>query len=196
MTREEWLKRGVRALRPLLRKAGVVMRDRWQVSMSLTSTSRSVGQCWHGSTSQSGQTTNILISPELSDPVEILDTLLHEMIHASLPPETQHGASFRQACAAIGLTKGRPTEASAGPALRKVLVRVARFLGQFPHDPMIIDGFERRKKKGGYWPVFCSPTEPRYRVQISAKALDAHGPPRCPLTEQLMIRAKGRAPRW
>ena len=31
MTREEWLKKAVRTLRPLLRKAGIQMRPRWQV---------------------------------------------------------------------------------------------------------------------------------------------------------------------
>lgn len=50
--------------------------------------------------------------------------------------------------------------------------------------------------KGGYWPVFVSPADERYRVQISAKALEAYGPPRCPITGEDMVPATGRAPRW
>lgn len=196
MTREEWLKRGVRTLRPLLRKAGITMRDRWQVSMSLTSTRHAIGQCWYEGSSQSGQTANILISPELGDPVDVLDTLLHEMVHAALPLGTHHGAPFRRACADIGLTKGKPTEASAGPELRAVLERVSAFLGPFPHDAMVVKGTGKRGTKGGYWPVFCSPEDERYRVQISAKALEAYGPPTCPITGLDMVPAKGRAPRW
>lgn len=37
MTREEWLKKAVRSMRPLLRKAGLTMRAKWQVSVSLAS---------------------------------------------------------------------------------------------------------------------------------------------------------------
>lgn len=48
MTREEWLKKAVRTLRPMLKKAGVKMRPRWQVSMSLTArrSARSPGRRW------------------------------------------------------------------------------------------------------------------------------------------------------
>lgn len=45
MTREEWLKRAVRAMRPLLRKADIKMRAKWQVSVSLASSRSAIGQC-------------------------------------------------------------------------------------------------------------------------------------------------------
>lgn len=195
MTREEWLKRGVRTLRPLLRKAGIKMRARWQVSMSLASTRKAIGQCWYEAASKSGQTANILICPTLGDPVDVLDVLLHEMIHAALPYGTHHGPKFVRACKAIGMTKNKPTSASACPELRAVLERVAAFLGPFPHDAMVVGG-KAKGSKGGYWPVFCSPVDERYRVQISAKALEEFGPPTCPITGDPMVPATGKAPRW
>lgn len=197
ITREEWLKRAVRALRPLLeRKGNVTMRRRWQVSMSLASNKKAVGQCWYEGSSTSGQTANILICPTHQLPVDVLDTLLHEMVHASLPLGTHHGAKFVRVCKAVGLTEGKPTEAHAGPELRELLKRLAAVLGDFPHDPMKVSTAKKQGTKGGYWPVFVSPEDPRYRVQISAKALVAYGPPICPITGAAMVPAEGRAPRW
>lgn len=194
MTREEWLKRAVRTLRPLLRKAGIQMRPRWQVSMSLASSRKAIGQCWYEQASASGKTANIFICPTLADPVDVLSTLMHEMIHAALPFGTHHGPKFKKACDQIGLI-GKPTHAYAGPELRAELARVAAFLGPFPHDAIKITG-GKKGSKGGYWPVFCSPADERYRVQISARALEEYGPPTCPITGEQMVPAKGRAPKW
>lgn len=195
MTREEWLKRAVRTLRPLLRKAGIKMRSRWQVSMSLTGKKSAIGLCCYEVHSQSGQTVNIMICPSLGNPVDVLDTLVHEMIHASLPFGAHHGPKFKRACDCIGLI-GKPTSAHAGPVLRSELERVAKYLGPFPHDAFVFKTKVKSGTKGGYWPVFNSPTDPRYRVQISQKALDKFGPPICPLTGEPMVPATGRAPKW
>lgn len=195
MTREEWLKRGVRTLRPLLRKAGITMRARRQVSMSLASTRKAIGQCWYEAASKSGQTANILICPTLADPVDVLDVLLHEMIHAALPYGTHHGPKFVRACKHIGMTKNKPTSASACPELRAVLERVAAFLGPFPTMRWWSPAARRAARADT---GLCS--APRltsgYRVQISAKALEEFGPPTCPITGDPMVPATGKAPRW
>lgn len=196
MTREEWLKRAVRTLRPVVeRKAGIKMRARWQVSMSLTARKNAIGLCCYEEGSASGKTVNILICPTLGDPVEVLSTLVHEMIHASLPYGVHHGAKFKRACDCIGLV-GKPTEANAGPVLRSELARVAAFLGPFPHDAMKLFSNRGGGTKGGYWPVYCSPVDARYRVQVSQRALDEFGPPTCPISGEPMVKAEGRAPRW
>lgn len=195
-TREEWLKRAVRILRPLLRKADITMRPRWQVSMSLASTRKAIGQCWYEGSSSSGRTANILICPTLGDPVEVLDTLLHEMIHAALPYGVHHGPKFVRACKAIGMTQNKPTSAAACPALRSELARVAAFLGPFPHDAMVVKTGGKRGTKGGYWPFFQSPVDERYRVQVSERSLKEYGPPVCPISGEPMVLAQGKAPRW
>lgn len=117
--------------------------------MSLTSKKTAIGQCWYEGSSESGQTANIMISPTHSNPVEVLDTLLHEMVHAALPVGVGHGAPFRKACKAIELTEGKPTEAAAGPELKALLGRVAKHLGHFSHDALVVKGGSRGRK-GGY----------------------------------------------
>lgn len=198
MTREEWLKRGLRALRPLLeRKAGVTMRKRWQVSVSFASKKTAIGQCWYDQASASGKTCNILICPRHDNPVDVLDTLLHEMVHAALPVGVHHGKKFRDACQAIGLTKGKPTEAAAGPELRKLLERLAAHLGPFQHDAMRPSWGGQSGTKGGYWPVYVSPVDPRYRLQVSARAVEEAGPPICPISRQPMeLAPPGKGPRY
>lgn len=195
MTREEWLKRAVRSMRPLLRKADIKMRAKWQVSVSLASSRSAIGQCWYEMASASGKTANIFICPTVADPVDVLGVLLHEMIRAALPHGVHHGPKFAKACKQIGLV-GKPTHASPGPALKSELARLSAFLGKYPHDPMTIKTGGKQGAKGGYWPVFCSEADPRYRVQISARALAEYGPPVCPITGDPMVEAVGRAPKW
>lgn len=197
MTREEWLKRAVRTLRPMLKKAGIEMRPRWQVSMSLTARRNAIGLCAYEGNSASGQTVNILICPSLGDPVEVLSTLFHEMLHAALPFGVHHGKKFVDACRCTGWTKYKPTSAAASDEMRVVLARVAAFLGPFPHDPLTIRKTSGGGTKGGYWPVYVSPVDPRYRLQISARALEEHGPPICPISGAPMEEAPpGKGPRY
>lgn len=195
MTREEWLKKAVRSMRPLLRKAGLTMRAKWQVSVSLASRRSAIGQCWYEMASASGKTANIFICPTVGDPVEVLGVLLHEMIHASLPHGVHHGPKFARACKQIGL-EGKPTHATPGPALKAELARLAAFLGTYPHDAMVVTTGGKKGTKGGYWPVYVSPADERYRVQISERALKEYGPPVCPITGEQMTLATGRAPKW
>ena len=94
MTREERLKKAVRSMRPLLRKADIKMRAKWQVSVSLASSRSAIGQCWYEMASASGKTANIFVCPTVGDPVDVLGVLLHEMIHAALPHGVHHGPKF------------------------------------------------------------------------------------------------------
>lgn len=197
MTREEWLKKAVRTLRPMLKKAGVKMRPRWQVSMSLTARRNVIGLCCYEANSDSGKTVNILVCPSLSDPVEVLSTLFHEMIHASLPLGVHHGKKFVDACKCTGWTKYKPTSAAASDEMRVVLARVAAFLGPFNHDPLRLIKTSGAGTKGGYWPVYVSPADPRYRLQVSARAVEEHGPPLCPITrEEMVLAPPGKGPRY
>lgn len=194
MTREEWLKRAVRSMRPLLRKAGIKMRAKWQVSVSLGTKHNHLGLCWYEGASASGKTAHLFVSPVIGDPVEVLGVLLHEMIHASLPLGVHHGPKFAKACKQIGL-EGKPTQALPGPVLKLEIARLSTFLGDYPHDALIV-GKVGGGTKGGYWPVYVSPADERYRVQISERALTEYGPPVCPITGEQMTLATGRAPKW
>ncbi|NBP39548.1 MAG: hypothetical protein EBV34_14120 [Betaproteobacteria bacterium] len=47
-----------------------------------TSSNRVIGQCWSTKTSDAG-VNEIFISPKLADPVEVLDTLTHELVQSA-----------------------------------------------------------------------------------------------------------------
>ena len=97
-------------------------------------TLHSVGQCHTGShIKEAGKAAVIFIRPsEWKDPVTVLDTLTHEAVHAALPTGSGHKAPFSKLCKEIGLTKGKPKFASAGPELLERLNAIAYELGDFP----------------------------------------------------------------
>jgi hypothetical protein len=53
-----------------------------------------VGQCWSTKSSDAA-IDEIFISPKLADPVEVLDTLTHELVHAVDNCEHKHGKEFK-----------------------------------------------------------------------------------------------------
>ena len=67
-----------------------------------------VGQCFPPSVCKDG-TPQIFISPRLSESMEVLGTLLHELVHASVGCQYGHRKVFSQAARLVGLV-GPPTE--------------------------------------------------------------------------------------
>lgn len=65
----------------------------------------------------------------------VLQTLLHEMIHASDDGASNHSGYFRKTALAAGL-EGRMTSTYAGDALRAKLAALASRLGTYPHAAM------------------------------------------------------------
>jgi len=78
----------------------------------MTSSRRVIGQCWSTQSSSAG-VNEIFISPKLADPVEVLDTLTHELVHAVDNCKHKHGKEFKAIAKKIGL-EGKMREASAG----------------------------------------------------------------------------------
>jgi len=113
----------------------------WPSKSALASKGRAIGQCWPPEASEGGFT-EIFISPVLSDPVQVLDVLVHEMVHGALGTKHKHNATFAAAVRAVGLV-GKPTatshadpEGEAEPhqhALTIKLEQIASELGEYPH---------------------------------------------------------------
>lgn len=182
MTREQWLEAGIEALREHFKECGYPLPDTVRVSVGFPRARRkAVGQCWKGSCSKDG-TNQIFISPVHTDGVSSLDTLAHELAHAALDCVGNHGAKFTRVCRAVGLTKGKPTSASAGPELLKRLNSIAKQLGEYPHSPMSFK--DQKKQTTRLLKVECASCG--YVARVTAKWLEAMGAPLCPCNQEVM----------
>jgi len=138
MTREEWLTEAVLLLdaqvfAPVME--GVIPDLQFRVSCSFPGGPGKkkgvVGQCWNPSAS-ADSTTEIYISPVEDNPVEVLDTLVHENVHRIVGCKHGHKAPFKRLAVKVGL-EGKMTSTHAGEALRETLTGLAETLGTYPH---------------------------------------------------------------
>lgn len=102
------------------------------VSVSVTTRKKAIGE-WHPSYKGPDGTSFIAIHPRIfSDPVEVLSTELHEMIHGTVPKnEKPHGKAFQLLAKAAGLEPPW-TSTTPGKVLRGKLEKMAQFLGNLP----------------------------------------------------------------
>jgi len=136
-TREEWLLAAVEAVRPLFSKKHHQIPLDCQVSCGFASTgtrSHHIGQCW-SRLSSTDERNQIFISPALYEPVEVLDTLVHELVHAVDNCEHKHGKEFKKIALSLGMV-GPMRSAEAGPELKSKLVVIAKTLGPYPHGKL------------------------------------------------------------
>ena len=176
--RESWLEGAVAELRPWFADIGVKIPDHIRVACgwSKRSGKGAIGWCWHTEASDD-QASEIQISPELDDPVRVLATLTHELIHASDDGESGHTGYFRKTALAIGLT-GPMTATTAGNDLSfRLNVLVGLILGKYPHaalKPQLQMGKQSTRMLKG----FCE--DDGYTIRLSRKWAD-FGLPDCPM---------------
>ena len=174
-TREIWLEAAILEIAPIFAKAGYAI-PVCKVSCGFTSTgvrSGHIGQCWSKKSSSDG-VNQIFISPALEDPLEVLDTLVHELVHAVDDCQHKHGKEFKKISKNLGMV-GPMRSAGAGPELMKKLKVVANNLGQYPHSRLSV-------------PKIKISRMPRPRAQCSncgftvpmLKDFLHYGPPICP----------------
>ena len=95
ITREQWLQNAVIALTPLFSTKGYSVPN-CHVSCGFASSDVKrghIGQCW-GTKASADKVNQIFISPALSDSVAVLDTLMHELIHAVDDCKNKHGPAL------------------------------------------------------------------------------------------------------
>lgn len=142
-----------------------------------SATTRAIGQCWDPKVSANG-TTQMFICPSIADPIEVLGTLLHEMIHAAVGLKAGHRGAFRKMAIEVGLTgKMTATVVEEKSDLERSLKRVAKGLGRYPHAPMQKRARSTKPKK---WVRYYSAQEPGYRVVVNIDQVRMHGDPRDP----------------
>ena len=175
ITREQWLNSAVEVLKPIFTEKGYIV-PKVNVSCGFPSTGkdRHIGQCWSKETSEA-DVNEIFISPKLDDPVAVLDTLVHELVHAVDNCKNSHGAEFKKIALSIGL-EGKMRQAAAGEKLKARLREMAITLGEYPHKKlkfhMKISAYRPRPR------AVCK--DCGYQLNIQKKWLH-YGTPLCPV---------------
>lgn len=180
-TREQWLKTAVDKLRE------GIFGDKYPVPEVRVSVGwpggrgpkqNTIGQCWQPEHSADG-VGQIFISPVLSDPVKVLATLVHELVHAinHVNGESGHRGPFKRIAEDLGL-EGKMTATEAGPELEEKLEEVAEELGTYPHAAINLESKPKVQKT--YMLKFVSPEEPDFFVRMTQSKLEEYGAPRDP----------------
>ncbi len=145
---------------------------------------RAVGQCWSPSAS-ADETTQMYVSPTEAEPVEVLDTLLHELIHAVVGCEHGHKGPFKTLAKDFGFAgKMTSTYAEEGSPLKALLVSIAGELGPYPHAAMTKKDSARTYPYK--WTRLMSETDNAYTVTISPRVMEEHGRPIDPWGQEMV----------
>jgi hypothetical protein len=136
-TREAWLRAAVAEIAPLFEEHGRTLPE-VRVSVGWPGGKGQkhnvIGQCWHKASSRDGVAA-IFISPVLESSADVLETLVHELVHAWDDNKSGHRGDFRKMALLLGL-EGPMTATHAGEALSARLSEIADRLGRYPHGAM------------------------------------------------------------
>lgn len=194
LNREAWLHAVAEKLWPMVTAQGGKKPESFRVSCGwpsrsalrrANSKSRRIGEAWH-SGSEDG-TREVFVSPALAHPVEVADVLLHELIHAALPPETGHRAPFPQIAKKLGL-EGKPTATFAGEELAATLAEITAEVGAYPHAKL--DATPHQKQGTRMLKVWCDVCG--YTLRTTRTWLEI-GTPICPCGSTMVSDYMGAA---
>jgi hypothetical protein len=135
-TREQWLHEAIDLLSGSFDAIGVTLPTEIHVSVGLPNGKGSgkgnhtIGECWPTKRSEDGKN-HVFICPTVSDPVEVLNILCHELIHVSDDCVSGHRGHFVRVMKDLGLD-GKATATTPGE-METVFTLISEALGPFPH---------------------------------------------------------------
>lgn len=91
-----------------------------------------IGECWAARAAGDEVTHHIFINPRLTDVVEVVATLAHEMVHAADDGAHKHKGPFVRAVRNLGL-EGKATATVAGEEFAEYARGVTARIGEYPH---------------------------------------------------------------
>lgn len=135
-TRESWLQAATTLLEEDFEQVGASFPDLrvtcgWPSKGGRGTKKRTLGECWPPKCSEDGHV-EIFIAPTISEAMEVLETLVHELVHAAVGCEEGHKGQFRIVAKAIGLD-GKMTQTNAGETLLVRLREIEKELIKYPH---------------------------------------------------------------
>ena len=179
MNRETWLDKACKRMMPWLgRCENALPFETPLVSVGWPKGHRgrgnAIGQCWDKKTSGDTKRAHIFIAPNLVEAKDVLSTLLHELIHASVGTACGHRKAFRKV--ALELDFKPPMRSTPmGESLAQVIDDVAEDLGPYPHP-----GLNHTKKvKVGSRLVKVECIECGCILRMTQKWIDSPGVPTC-----------------
>ena len=134
-SREAWMLQAVEELRPLFAEAGAPIPEKVRVSVGWPGGRGKkqgvVGQCWARESVADGIVA-IFVSPVRVKPLDVLETLTHELVHAT--GVHNHKGPFAKLGAKVGLV-GAPawTGTAIHPAALERFQKLAEKLGAYDH---------------------------------------------------------------
>lgn len=179
-TREAWLHALIEAIRPWYKEAGTPLPKSVRISVGFSSKgarSNRIGECWAPSADEHGLS-QIFVHPSLSDAGTVAHVVVHELIHAAVGCDKQHGPAFRAPAVALGL-EGRMTATVPGADLVERLKPVLKELGRYPHGALK-GGTSSGPKKQSTRMLKCECPECGYIARTTSKWIDEVGAPICP----------------
>jgi hypothetical protein len=182
MNREQWLTLATERLRKDLFKRHDADIPEVRLSVGFPgggSARKRIGEYWHAKACED-LVPQIFISPVLSDGVEALDVLVHELVHACTPG-AGHGRAFKRLALRVGLT-GKMRSTVAGPDLKAEFGRMIAEIGVYPHSKINLN--DRKKQSTRLGKVQCSSCG--YMCRVTRKWLDEQGAPLCPCSGEQM----------
>jgi hypothetical protein len=177
-SREDWLQAAVAELRPLFDLHGFPLPDKLRVTCGFPSSraralNRHIGEHWSPVASQDGSH-EILISPVVDDPFEVLGILVHELCHASTDGDG-HGRKFAKIARLMKL-EGKLTATTVGDVFKADVSQLIAGLGDYPHARLNVAAHRKvqstRMLKASY--PTCD-----YTIRLTAKWASL-GLPVCP----------------
>ena len=192
MNRETWLENATQAMRPWFDEKKFPLPDKILVSCGWPRTrggkARAIGQCFDPVWTEDG-TCQIFISPTLGDPIQVLETLLHELCHGAVGISVGHSGPFVTLIRSFGLVgKATATRCDPSTPLFGALDEMSRLLGPYPHSAMRVGGGSPTRPAGGGWVKFRSTRERvRYILRVSPKSLAEHGAPHDPWGVKMIV---------
>lgn len=178
-TREDWLTAAIATLRPVFTGHGLTLPARIRATCGLPSTftrSGTLAECW-ADTDSADQTHEVMVSPTLADPAQVLAQLVGALAHA-VPGAMSHTSNqYIEAAANLGLCPAgenwRMVQGAEDFAENYGPVLAA--LGAYPHAPLIVG--QRKVQSTRMLKAICPSCG--YTVRLSAKWADK-GLPLCP----------------
>jgi hypothetical protein len=142
------------------RGSGVFDRPNFRISVGFPKHSRggkAIAVCFAKEASSDG-VNEIFINPEIDDAREVMEAMVHELIHAVDNCQSGHQNFFAFVARKVGL-EGKLTATIAGESLNINLREYAELLGNFPHQKMVMDKTHKkdstRQLKVSCWNTDC-----------------------------------------